>query len=377
MTEMVFQVSFTVLNRAPPPMRAMFTLLWTWLHLLQFCVSNQRTSSIEDAYNKPWRPIPSSRISPRQTHLLRLLLVALCIAVSFFFGTMTLSAIFALLTFAHNDTPLGQSNWVTRNLLVAAGYAILDIGATIVASQGEYASDCPRPPANIFLDQLFLCNIIRRPLLNAAMIFTTVHAQDFADERGDRLKGRRTIPIVMPKVGRLSIVVGLMTWSTILTYQYALPVQVTFALVSMGAYTGGRYYYARSPAADRHSYLLYNVRDPVPSERQRMIAFQGLALICSYYSSLREALKLFHVLYSFKDALWNNSFVEDFAKSTLCSRSLEIMISMPGGSGCLTNQESRHANVTTNIGEDYSRVGIQSSLGVAGQCNRTANVQAV
>ncbi|KAF9018943.1 hypothetical protein BDZ89DRAFT_1021131 [Hymenopellis radicata] len=237
-------VSFTVMNGATPLMRAVFTLLWTWLHLLQFCVSNQRSSSIEDAHNKPWRPIPSARISPRQTHLLRLLLVPLCIVFSSVFGTMTVSAIFALLTFAHNDTPLGHSNWVTRNFLVAAGYATLDVGAAIVAHSQ---------------DQRILCDVVRTPLLNAAMIFTTVHAQDFADERGDRMKGRRTIPIVMPKVGRLSMAVGLMIWSTILTHQYALPVQVAFVLISLGAYTGGRYYYARSPSADRHSYFLYNI----------------------------------------------------------------------------------------------------------------------
>ncbi|KAI0065532.1 hypothetical protein BV25DRAFT_1798511, partial [Artomyces pyxidatus] len=69
---------------------------WTWLHLLQFCVSNQSANPEEDALNKPWRPIPSRRISVSATHVLRWVLLPICFALSILFISKTASVLRAL-----------------------------------------------------------------------------------------------------------------------------------------------------------------------------------------------------------------------------------------------------------------------------------------
>ena len=95
--------------------------------------------------------------------------------------------------------------------------------------------------------------------LSFMIILTTIHAQDFRDEAGDRNEGRETIPIVMPRVGRLSMPVGLAFWSLILIIGWCRNVVLGGALVGMGILVGSRFYYVRDADADKTSYLLYNV----------------------------------------------------------------------------------------------------------------------
>ena len=90
-------------------------------------------------------------------------------------------------------------------------------------------------------------------------MFTTIHAQAFRDEEGDRKEKRRTIPIVMPEIGRLSMPVGLMAWSIVLG-ALSLSSALGASLLAIGGMVGLRFYYLRTVEADNRSYLLYNVR---------------------------------------------------------------------------------------------------------------------
>ena len=112
------------------------TALWTWLHLLQFCVSNQSLSPDEDALNKPWRPIPAGRISVRQATTLRWTLLPLCLFLSFAFGISAVGVVLMIGILLHNELRL-DSHWFTRNVLNAVGYATFDAGAMTVAQAGE------------------------------------------------------------------------------------------------------------------------------------------------------------------------------------------------------------------------------------------------
>ena len=96
--------------------------------------------------------------------------------------------------------------------------------------------------------------------LSIAIVFTTIHAQDFQDEAGDRLEKRRTIPIVMPQLGRVSMPVGLLAWSCALAFQWSRSLALSLAVLALGALVGGRFYFLRTPQADKASYVLYNVR---------------------------------------------------------------------------------------------------------------------
>ncbi|PBK63883.1 hypothetical protein ARMSODRAFT_979507 [Armillaria solidipes] len=49
------------------------TIVWLWLHLLQASISNQTFSAKGDTEDmmKPWRPIPSGSLTPRQARVFR------------------------------------------------------------------------------------------------------------------------------------------------------------------------------------------------------------------------------------------------------------------------------------------------------------------
>lgn len=108
------------------------SVFWTWLYLLQFCVSNQSLSPDEDERNKPWRPLPSRRISFRHALIIRWTLLPLCIVLSVFHNVTAVGLILTLGILLHNELRL-DAHWFTRNVLNALGYAVFDAGATAIA----------------------------------------------------------------------------------------------------------------------------------------------------------------------------------------------------------------------------------------------------
>jgi hypothetical protein len=94
---------------------------------------------------------------------------------------------------------------------------------------------------------------------NALIIFSTIYAQDFRDEVGDKLMGRRTVPIVWPEGSRVWILAMLTAWSVGLSWacKLAIPFSVPFCCFSL--YVGLRFFQKRTADADRRSYFYYNV----------------------------------------------------------------------------------------------------------------------
>jgi hypothetical protein len=80
-------------------------LTWLWTHVLQTGVSNQSLSADEDIINKPWRPLPSKRVTPSQAKILRWCIVFFNLALSATFRKEVVyaSAALALFQFLHDD----------------------------------------------------------------------------------------------------------------------------------------------------------------------------------------------------------------------------------------------------------------------------------
>ncbi|KAJ7575283.1 UbiA prenyltransferase family [Mycena floridula] len=216
---------------------------WTWIHLLQFCISNQRMSPGEDVLNKPWRPLPSARLTAHQASVLRWILLPVCLGLSWIHQIVHIGIIFAVGVLLHNEFKL-DSYWPTRHILNALGYFTFDLGATTISRVDSSQDIAPR----VFLAQF----------MGAMIVLTTIHAQDFQDEQGDRVQGRRTLPIVMPTVGRFSMPVILIFWSILLTVHWSCTLIFTIGIISFGIWVGIRFWSLRSPADDRISYWLYN-----------------------------------------------------------------------------------------------------------------------
>ena len=101
---------------------------------------------------------------------------------------------------------------------------------------------------------------LKAVLTSALIIFTTIHAQDFADVEGDKIMNRRTVCIVAPKVSRIATFVIIPFWSILLITLWNLEVVPATLFFLFGLYCGFRYYWYRDISADERSYVLYNVR---------------------------------------------------------------------------------------------------------------------
>jgi 4-hydroxybenzoate polyprenyltransferase len=99
------------------------------------------------------------------------------------------------------------------------------------------------------------------PLIASSLIvLTTIHAADFRDEEGDRLEGKKTMPISFPEGSRIVMLASLVVWSSALSVLWNLNAILASILQITGAVVGLRFMYRRNAAADRMSYRLYNVR---------------------------------------------------------------------------------------------------------------------
>ena len=95
--------------------------------------------------------------------------------------------------------------------------------------------------------------------INTLIILSTIHAQDFRDQVGDKLMGRRTIPIVWPEGSRVCILAMLITWSVGLSWACNLAIRFSIPFCCLSLFVGLRFFRQRTADADRRSYLYYNV----------------------------------------------------------------------------------------------------------------------
>ncbi|EED20987.1 conserved hypothetical protein [Talaromyces stipitatus ATCC 10500] len=148
----------------------------------------------EDAENKPWRPLPSQRISQPQSKLLHCALRPLLLVISAMTGGIVPSVCIQILTFAYNDMRLGDQ-WYFRNCLNAGGYISFLLGA-IQAALHKFTLKYSKL-ACIWLSLIFFA------------VTTGIHAMDLYDMSGDLKRGRRTVPIAMgERCARITIVIS-------------------------------------------------------------------------------------------------------------------------------------------------------------------------
>lgn len=118
------------------PTRALLVSLWVLIHLFLIDVDNQSLSFEEDKLNKPWRPLPSGRLTMSTAQFLSKALNLICLLVSWMIGGRDLmipSAVFCGLVYSY-DHLLLNSHFFWKNITNGFGYAVLEMGATTVLS---------------------------------------------------------------------------------------------------------------------------------------------------------------------------------------------------------------------------------------------------
>ena len=96
--------------------------------------------------------------------------------------------------------------------------------------------------------------------INALIIVSTIYAQDFHDEIGDKCTGRRTIPILWPEGSRIGIFMVLAVWSIGLVWACDLGSFSSVSFCTLATFVGLRYYRKRTAEADQRSFRYYNIR---------------------------------------------------------------------------------------------------------------------
>lgn len=215
--------------------------------------------------NKSDRPLPSGRITLHAARLLRWMLFPVCLLLSALYSARVAYASLSLAfcTVLYNELHASSAHWILKNFLNAGGYAAFEAGATLIAGtlcRSATLQETYEPSASDYstLDSatvLALC-------LNAGIIFTTIHTQDFKDVEGDRMIGRKTMPIVHPKHSRKTVIIGLLTWSVILAFVWRPDAMTALGFLCLAAFVGIRFLRHTSVLEDQMSYYLYNVSCP-------------------------------------------------------------------------------------------------------------------
>ena len=232
----------TILLSAP------FIVAWIWLNLLPLDMSNQcdRDSSIEDKENKPWRPIPAGRLTIDETRWLTYLTYTAAILASIYMGGLAECLALIVEGWIYNQLGGANNSFLARNILNATGYLTFACGAARVACASSST-------------QLRGASLPWFVLLSA-VISTTIQFQDLYDQKGDAVRGRRTIPLIAGDgVARLTVAIPVALWSWICPAFWGLDTQGFILPIALGATIISRLYWYRCEEEDKRSFLVWNL----------------------------------------------------------------------------------------------------------------------
>ncbi|KAL8711955.1 MAG: hypothetical protein Q9220_003651 [cf. Caloplaca sp. 1 TL-2023] len=179
-------------------------ILWNWLNLFLFDLCNQSVtqSVVEDSVNKPWRAIPSGRITATQTRTLLLFVIPSVYLATLSLGGTWEAVTLMIGTWMYNDLGGADNGVVMRNLLNGFGYICYSSGSMKVAT--GFGTHNLNERSTWWLAMI------------GAIIFTTLQMQDMPDVHGDAKRGRKTIPLIYGDwAARCSIALPVIAWSLI------------------------------------------------------------------------------------------------------------------------------------------------------------------
>ena len=223
---------------------------WCWINLLPFVIDNQRQPEAirEDGENKPWRTMPSGRMSQTHAKWLMWCLYPVAIVASLKLGGLKQCLALIFLGWWYNDLGGADHDCLTRNFLNACGFLSFASGATEVASRSALLGSPFKPIAWSWF------------LVIGAVIFTSVHIQDLYDQVGDGLRGRKTVPLTIgDHYARWSIAIAMTVWSVACpTFWQLGPGTYAMSMVTAAIVTF-RTLSKRSVAADKLTFRIWNL----------------------------------------------------------------------------------------------------------------------
>jgi 4-hydroxybenzoate polyprenyltransferase len=220
---------------------------WAWINLLPFAIDNQRQKGgiEEDRYNKPWRTLPSGRMTPQQATKIMLVLYPMAIMASVYLGAHVQSLTLVALGFWYNDLRGADASWLVRNLINGCGFICYTSGALQVILQ--------QPVLNNPILLGWLATI-------GCIVFSTVQTQDMYDQVGDAQRGRKTAPLVLGDgLARWTIALPLLFWSWFCPRFWSLPLAGYVGPCLLGSTIAYRTLMKRSVQEDKTTFKMWNL----------------------------------------------------------------------------------------------------------------------
>jgi 4-hydroxybenzoate polyprenyltransferase len=244
--------SFGIRNDVEPPfslicMKTITAALWAWINLLPFAIDNQRRAESieEDRRNKPWRPLPSGYLTPGQAKRMMLSLYPVAFFVSTHLGAASQSVLLLGFGFWYNDLNGADASWLVRNFINCCGFMCFLSGALQTALQQP-----------LFSNKIFVAWLT----IIGAVVFSTVHIQDLADQVGDRVRGRWTAPLILGDgAARWTVVIPMSFWCFFCPYFWQLPTHGYLLSVLLGSAIILRTLFRRSVKDDKVTFQLWNL----------------------------------------------------------------------------------------------------------------------
>ncbi|KAI9702671.1 MAG: hypothetical protein M1820_006055 [Bogoriella megaspora] len=236
-----YQPRVVIFKRTP------FVLVWVLINLLPFAIDNQRqpSSMLEDRANKPWRPMPSGRLTTTQTRKVMWVLYVAAGYYSLHAGGIRQSLFLMLLGYWYNDLGGADVGWMSRNFINACGFVSYSMGAMEVALATRLQFTPP---------------LLSWALILAAIVFSTVHTQDMADQVGDRLRHRVTLPLAIgDRRARYMTAFWMVFWVCVGPHYWQLSFLPWATYAMLGLTIAMRTIALRCIKSDQLTFLLWNI----------------------------------------------------------------------------------------------------------------------
>jgi hypothetical protein len=197
----------------------------------------------------PWRPLLSGRITLKGANNLLIYIYVVVALLSFKLGVVKHFVIFTALVFWYNDFGGSDRSGLHRKFLNASGYACLFSGPVQIITGSSHTQG--------LMDRSSSWTI-----LMVLLIFTTIHAQEFRDEVGDRARKRRTIISAVGNTwARLLLLASIILWSILIPQWLGLQYYGAFVTWVLGAWTSILTVWGishRSVDLDKYMYLIWS-----------------------------------------------------------------------------------------------------------------------
>lgn len=242
---------FTALKTNPPVTagdvaRALFGgALYFWLYIYSFCLGDQLAGVEEDRINKPDRPLPSGLVSYRGAFVRWIVVMALFLAVGFWFGVLKWAILWVFVSVMHNFGGWDK-HWFTKNCVAMPLGNLAELAA---------AWEIVRPLTPLGMRWL---------LLSPVFTLMTMSVQDFRDVDGDRVIGRRTLPMVLGEETSRRAIAALLLLALFVIHFALAPAERSVGVIlcelviaALDLTIVARLLWYRSRQADHKTYMLY------------------------------------------------------------------------------------------------------------------------